>query len=547
MKIEATIESLTQVFINQERFYQIPDYQRPYSWDKEQLSYLVDDLFTAFSDNPTDVYFCGSLVLVPNESDDRFDIIDGQQRMTTFTILACVIKALYQDKLSEEALDFIKATVRDKYREDKKKLRFLTDEQYQLDFEVTVLNGVEFKNVKNIEAEFKNNRYLLNAYMLRNFIEERINETNIDINDFFLWLYKKVVLTVITCPSQDSAIQIFNVLNDRGMPLSPIDILKSTLMRVLTEEQRKAFRSKWEDVNSKLKYADLTMDSLLTTYLYYQIATNPKKRVDKELLDVFRCKESLTIMYDLDKFADAYITASTDNNKYTYCLMYLQHKIYWTSIIATAITEGYPETEKLKSLLVAYYYQNWVAGATVARIKQTSFNVIKLIKAGKSINDIAYEMKTNLDKYATTKTFKEEVNSTFVFGKKWDRALLLLVEYALCDDSKQNFIPLGKKLHLEHILPQTPVDAWLKDFNDEERAQWTDSLANLTLLSMRKNIQASNLPFAEKVTAYKNKDNVVTAFQLTQNILSANSWNVEALEKRKNELNEVIMKHLDVF
>lgn len=550
MKIEAEVKNIKKILVNDEKFYQIPDYQRPYSWDKDNLSDLIDDLVIAYIQNKDDTYFCGSLVLVENKQDARFDIIDGQQRITTFTILACVFRDCYLASLSTKAKDYINSSIQDKYESHKRKLKFLTNEQYQIDFEETVLKGIDFNIIGNIEKSFPNNRYLQNSFYLKFFLEEKLKENEIsDINEFVIWFYENIVMTVISCPSQDSAIQIFAVLNDRGMPLSPIDILKSKLMQTLDNEDRKAFKSKWELVNSNLIFFNFDIDGMLNTYLYYKIATNPESRLDKKLWEVFENegRSSLEIIKEISDFSECYIKVLTAEDKNVYCLKYLKHKIYWTSILSTAFFSNYNELEDLKKVLVAYYYQNWIAGATVARIKQTSFNILKLVKKGEPISEIKNEINKNLINYTTTNKFVDEIKGDFVYGRKWDRAILLLIEYFLSDDNKQNFIPINDKLNLEHILPITPTDFWKQRFNDEERKKWTNSLANLTLLSMRKNVQAKNSSFEEKLDSYKNKDNVATSFLITQKIFECNDWNIFELEKREEFLVEKIMDRLNIF
>lgn len=551
MEIKAKIENIKNILVNDERFYQIPDYQRPYSWDKDNLADLIDDLVNSYSLNKDENYFCGSLVLVNDENSERFDIIDGQQRTTTFTILACVFRDIYFEKLGAKAKDYITSSIQDKYDENRRKLKFLTDVKYQNNFEQTVLKKIDFKEIKNIEKDIKDNKYLQNAYFLRNFLIEKVDENKIEINDFIIWFYEKVVLTVIICPSQDTAIQIFNVLNDRGMPLSSIDILKSSLMLELqdSKEDRNTFKSVWSEINSTLKFNDFDIEGMLTTYLYYKIATNPKSRLDKELLAVFKKekKDSLAIVNEIDKFSKAYIKLLTMNDKYVFCLKYLKHKIYWNAILTTAIFIDYKDTEKLKELLVAYYYQNWIAGATVARIKQTSFNLLKLVKSNKPINKIQKEMKANLDKYNTTKTFKDEIVGAWVYGRKWDRAILLLIEYFSNDSENPTFQPINSKLHLEHILPQTVTEEWKNIFSDEDIELWTNSLSNLTLLSMRKNIQAKNYSFAEKKRAYENKDNVVSSFKITQDVLKYNQWTIDEMKDRESKLVTKIDEKLDLF
>lgn len=373
-KIDVELKTLKKILADNELFYQIPDYQRPYSWDKENVSELIDDLSFAYINNKDEDYFCRSLVLVDNE---RFDIIDGQQRITTFTILACVFRELYKNQLERKALDYIEESIQDKYDNNKRKLRFLTGDNYQIDFEQTILKGITFKDKVNFDREFANNHYLQNAHYLKQFLVEKINENTINPNDFLIWVFEKVVLTVIITRNLDNAIRIFNVLNDRGMPLSPIDILKSSLMTKLSKEDRRAFKMKWKIINQRVEATELfDIEDMLNTYLYYKLGSNPSARVDKELLTIF-IKENLDPLMaisEIDKFSKAYLEAIDAEDKYVYLLRYLQHRIYWHSILSTAIFLGYSEIPELKKILVAYYYQNWIAGATVARIKQTSYN-----------------------------------------------------------------------------------------------------------------------------------------------------------------------------
>ena len=554
MEIKASIESLKKVLCDDERFYQIPDYQRPYSWDKDNVSDLISDLVTSYINNIEENYFCGSLVLVQGDK-GRLDIIDGQQRVTTFTILACVIRDLYYDILDEKQKDYIKLSIQDKYENTKRKLKFLTNDKYQLDFEETVLKKINFISNKNdYEKDFPKNRYLQNAHFIRDNIKENFGNFNIDVNKFVIWLYEKIVLTTILCPNADSAIRIFNVLNDRGMPLSPIDILKSSLMqRILNEEDKNTFKVSWEAIITKLEFDDIAFEDMLNSYLYYKLGDNPSVRIDTELMDIFKkenkLENPLEIISEIKKFSDSYIEILTLKNKYIFCLKYLKHRIYWTSILASAKFVKYKDFDKLIKYLMAYYYQNWIAGKTVANIKQTSFNIIKSIKKDDNIDEIIKLMQENLKKYETTNMFENELNINNHYERNWAKPLLILVEYFWTDsqNEQQSFIPLSSKLHLEHILPQTTNEFWNNIFTIEQREIWTNSLANLVLLSLRKNIQAQNYDFNSKKEAYFNNDNVVTSFHTTRDIKEICEWNEKELKLRKDKLVNKINEIISIF
>ncbi|GMO25804.1 MAG: hypothetical protein Pg6A_13120 [Termitinemataceae bacterium] len=246
-EIEVELKTVKKILNDSDAFYQVPDYQRPYSWDKENISELIDDLTFAYTNNKSEKYFCGSLVLVKDA--ERYDVIDGQQRLTTFTILSCVIRDSFSDKLDQKSKDYIKRAIQDEYEENERKLTFITGEQMQIDFEETILKSIKFKSNVNPEKEFKENIYLQNAHYIKFFLDEKLKELNIEPNDFIQWVFENVVLTVIITNDLDNAIRIFNVLNDRGLPLSPMDILKSSLMQKLSTEDRQAFKIKWENIN----------------------------------------------------------------------------------------------------------------------------------------------------------------------------------------------------------------------------------------------------------------------------------------------------------
>jgi hypothetical protein len=156
-------------------------------------------------------------------------------------------------------------------------------------------------------------------------------------------------------------------------------------------------------------------------------------------------------------------------------------------------------------------------------------------------------MKSNLDKYSTTKTYEDEINGSWIYGRKWDKAILLLIEYFTDDSENPTYQPINNKLHLEHILPQTATGYWKDIFDDENREMWTNALANLTLLSMRKNIQAQNYSFDEKKKAYQDKDNVVSSFKITQDILTYQNWTLKELEEREEKLMIKLEEKINLF
>ncbi len=559
-KLAVELKNLISLFSSdakKENFYQIPNYQRPYSWNKDNISQLLDDLFNAYESSKYEEYFCGSIVLVDNEKDNRSDIIDGQQRFTTFTIFFCVLKTLYKNELSNQHKDALNEAIHDRYNATEYRLRFRTDDKNENDYEQSIVSesGIKFDSKikqNQIEKKFENNKYLQNAYHLKYFFENLDSRPdNLDINDFIEFLMNNVVFAVIKSSNTDNAIRIFNVLNDRGLPLSPVDILKSSLMTSLDEESRKTFKSDWDKVYEKIEQ-NFDFYDMLQSYLYYKLASNPNKRIDEELLEVYKKENTgkinaLKAMNEISKFADCYLDVLSSGDKYIYSLKYLRHTIYWTTILATAKFLDYESFGALEKYIVAYYYQNWIAGATLARIKQTSFNIISAIKKRRSISEIKDLMKKNLEKYETTQDFKSNLSSCNVYQYAWCKSVLFVCEYFSTDNDKVNFLPLDKSIWIEHILPETPTDEWKKNFSDEQIEKLTHCIGNLTPLSLRKNVQARNYSFTKKKETYSAKDNVATSFYITQQVLQNDSWQPKNIEDRQTEIIGKLYSLFDIF
>ncbi|NHA52808.1 HNH endonuclease family protein, partial [Helicobacter pylori] len=226
------------------------------------------------------------------------------------------------------------------------------------------------------------------------------------------------------------------------------------------------------------------------------------------------------------------------------------------------------EIEALKELLVKFYYQDWVAGQTKTTRSQTCCNIIKALKENKSVESIAsIVVKKYLDDKNITQRFRDNLKDSKLYEKfyfagksvkknSWLKPILILVEYFVSDDPYPKRIQMDKNLHVEHILPQNPDPSsqWVKDFSEEERGLYTHSLANLTLLGGTKNAQASNLDFKEKKEIYMGnavklgKDKrgrekpfkVMTCYKMTIDVAQYTEWTPKSLEKRKEELIQII-------
>ncbi|GAA7434056.1 DUF262 domain-containing protein [Helicobacter pylori] len=551
-------------------YYQIPIYQRPYQWTEKNCKKLLDDLFSSYELYNESDYFCDSLVLIAIGTDSKtkaktYDIVDGQQRLSTFILLAKVLATLYDKDLNKISRDFLEKSLGDTDKEKRERLNFnAIGFNSKTDFKdaLTSFNDAP-------KSDDKNN-YLKNAICLKNYIRDKEIE---DINDFIEWLYLRVVFVKTTCSNMSMALRIFSVLNARGLPLHAIDVFKVELQKKLfIEKDQEEFASCWNVLCKKCKENKSKFpkrkenkreknaaEILFSWYLTYLNPVTSGKSMEERLADQFEKLDKTPFEYleNVEAFYNAYCKVLEMQDWHAHLLSYLASD-FWRVILCTSILHHYSDQdiEALKKLLVKFYYQNWVVEQKEPK-KQTNCNIIRALKEEQSVESIASIVKKYLDDNKITQRFKEKLEDDHLYKKhtkasknSWLRPVLILVEYSISDDPRPKRIQKDD-FHIEHILPQKPNSSsqWVKDFSKEERELYTHSLANLTLLGGEKNAQASNLDFKEKKEIYMGKltlgnkktFRVMTCYNMTKNdVCRYTEWTPNSLEKRKKELIGII-------
>jgi uncharacterized protein with ParB-like and HNH nuclease domain len=542
-------KTIEQIFGDTEAFYNMPIYQRPYAWDKERVEQLWYDILEAYKNNLQDKeidknYFLGSVVVV--DKGKYQDVVDGQQRLTTLTILFCTLRDMKVFNEEDDEYYLIQESIA---KRNKKRLTLTTHSNNQALFEETIINGIDFNKSKK---DLKENRFLQTAYYFRNLIlkAQDINSEDYieDFKDFINYIFNKTTMIKVVCYDENFAIKLFSVLNDRGLDLTPADIIKAYLMEPLVNDEVKlnSFIEVWKQIESILNYTDEKMEGILNLYLYYLIAQNPKKSLQDELKREFKAKDSQKIVLDIKKFAQNYSDIiNNKSDRFISMLRYLPHNVYWKSILTTAKHLEYKDFDKLKELITKYFYQSWIAGGTSNRIKQTAFNVLKKVKNNEPIENIKEIILENLKRYDS---YEKSLDSEYIFWEKWLKPLLLAIEYTRWE--KLDFIPLERNLQIEHILPQS-WDAkkswngenlnWKDKFSKEEAENLVNSLGNLTLLTGKKNIEASNCNFDKKQEIYKGNSGKgfdgKISFEITKEIIDEyEDWTPKTISKRYEKL-----------
>ncbi|WQS09362.1 DUF262 domain-containing protein [Helicobacter pylori] len=563
-KIESNDSHLRGI-LKDELYYQIPIYQRPYQWTEENCEKLLDDLFFNYEDDREGDYFCGSLVLITISKDSKattYDVVDGQQRLSTFILLAKVLATLYSERLTEESRDYLQESLITKYGK-KDRLNFNAigfNSKKDFQYALTSFNDAHVGNNKN--------NYLKNAVCLKNYLRKKEIE---NINDFIEWLYFRVVFITITCPDADKALRIFNVLNARGLALNATDIFKGELLKHAKEHEQEEFVSRWNALSQKCSDNDLKIETLFSWYLTYLNPVTSKEKTEKRLVTWFKNlnKTPLEYLKGVEDFYNAYGEVLEMQDRHAYLLSYKDDD-HLCVMLCASLLHHYSDQDigALKELLVKFYYQDWVAGQTKTTRSQTCCNIINALKEKKSVENIASIVKKYFNDKNITQRFKENLQDSNLYtkfylingksGKKnsWLKPILILANYFMSDNANPAYIKMDDDLHVERILPQNPDPSsqWVKDFSEEERELYTHSLANLTLLGGKKNTkalsQALNQDFKEKKEIYMGKpvalDNkktfkVMTCYDMTKNdVCRYTEWTPKSLEKRKEELIEII-------
>lgn len=465
-----------------EAYYQIPIYQRPYQWTEENCEKLLDDLLSSYECYKESDYFCGSLVLIAIGTDSAtnaktYDIVDGQQRLSTFILLAKVLATLYNNEVLNDktSRDFLEKSLGDTDGEKRKRLTFNAMGLNAKDDFVYALE--HFNDSQASKNKNNKNNYLKNAVCLKNYLKEKEIK---DINHFIKWLYFKVVFIKTTCPNVSMALRIFSVLNARGLPLHAIDVFKVELLKKLANKKdQEEFVSRWSALHQKCsgneskfpkrkenKRGKNAAEILFSWYLAYLNPVTSGKSMEERLADQFERlnKPPLEYLKGIEDFYNAYCKVLEMQDWHAHLLSYLASD-FWRIILCTSILHHYSDQdiETLKELLVKFYYQNWVAGRTKSQIEQTCCNIINALKEKKSIENIASIVKKYLDDKNITQRFRDNLQDSKLYEKhkkasrnSWLKPILILVEYFMSDNANPAYIKMDDDLHVERILPPKP-------------------------------------------------------------------------------------------
>lgn len=232
-------------------FFVVPDYQREYVWEADkQVEQLLSDIDEAYSADSKKEYFIGTTVVFNNNGSN--ELIDGQQRTTTLFLALCAFKSVFNEYGIDHATidQCIANTTLDDDGNDVHKYHLLL----QYEDASHILEQIANDNIPSEDSLTKSGELLVAAYQrLRDFFAAYCKEDPSEVKKFFMYFFRKIKFIQISTPDINDALKIFETVNDRGVGLNPMDLLKNLIFRQVPREKFDKLKDKWRELISILE------------------------------------------------------------------------------------------------------------------------------------------------------------------------------------------------------------------------------------------------------------------------------------------------------
>lgn len=558
--------------------FEVPLYQREYSWELEQISDLFYDIQNS---DPDEGHFLGSLLLY--EVGAVRQIIDGQQRLTTvFLFLHSILKALNAiDDKSDMVKDGI-STIQPIIYQKKKRV---SDQSTSIEPRLTtgnrdkklfkaILQGQELKGKK--DGRRKSHKLLINA--VEEFIDPKIKgilqSDGVTALSFFLDQITACQYIVMTAQKAEDQKLLFKTLNSRGAKLSESDLIKNEVCNSVTgndkEKKIQEAVTLWDEMREILDKDNANVD----LFLFHFINSLPNaqkirheiilkvsgKDVEQDRIIekpnnyppipekfVFAAYESILkgigdpiIFLDELKFAASlYVIISNPTvNKFE---KHDKSFIYLQGLKALNITKCYPLLLRGKQLLNQKNFEKLAKSIEALSLKHSLtkrepkdlekfyFEQLNTLKSDEDIDDIIGSIKQN-----PTMKDEETFKKHFLDAAPKSNISKMIIQRII--KHHQEAVDFSQKnIWFEHIMPQTPDGKWnllTEGGNRDKYEVYVHSLGNLTYLMDVKNMGASNRDFEDKQKLYYNSSLIT----ITKELLKYTDWNFDTIEHRQIEL-----------
>lgn len=547
--LTAKEQSLAKIF-SDDYVFTIPGYQRPYAWGREQAQELLDDLLGALTAAPVQLseaapYFLGSIVLIKAETVPDATVVDGQQRLTTLTLLLSAIRATVGD---DELQKDITACIYEKgslVKGTQARYRLILRERDRDFFRQYVQHENGLEDLAKLTTVLPDAQSRLRANALV-FMEGLAKMSQAELMRLVQFVITRCYLVTVATPDLDSAYRIFGVLNSRGLDLSATDILKAEIIGGIAPALRDTYTKKWEDEEEdlgrdefgelfshiRMVYRKAKPQGTLLKEFYEHVAPTkqPQKFVDDVLLPM---AQAFSELRDADYASTHH---AEEVNEHLRWLNRLEFKDW----VPPALTFFVSHRQQPDAVLAFFRDLERLGYSMLAR--KTGVNdrierfsaLTNAVEAGADLSLTTSPLQLSSDEQYQTYTALS--GPLYETHSPRALALLLLRLDRLMSDGSASY--QHQVVSVEHVMPQQPAPnsqwaTWVPD--KAEHQLWVHRLGNLTLLSRKKNSSASNRDFDWKKSAYFSKGGVC-AFALTTQVLQYAEWHTEAMQQRQESL-----------
>lgn len=547
LRIEAAHKKIAEVF-SKEYAFTIPAYQRPYAWETTQVKELLTDLKDAMApESRSDgFYFLGSIVLVKTHGSPASRVVDGQQRLTTLTILFSVIRDLTEEVETQGSREKYIKQVANKDEGIPETLRLQLRQKDQAFFEKHVQTREATNSLPSLDGYAGSKRRIVeNTNTIRTELQEMGEEKRSELLRFLL---QSCYLVVVEVPTQTAARRIFTVLNARGMDLAATDILKADLLERAGEDKEDQLSQRWEDIEIALE-RDRFSDLFTHIRMIFE-RDKPRSALETgfpEHVPIFREDPIVFMDNVLEPFSDAFTLSLNDESlrqrfgaktaDLVRSLNRLDNKDWLPPLLLCLRQSSVGARDDVPEIVFQLerlaYFLFMVRADVNARMSRYADVLDELEPRNRNSTK---ERSTGL-KITQSESFSlfKALDGDVYLATRVVKPILLRLEQASNDGSANYDYPT---ISVEHVCPQTVQDEseWAKWYpNQEERSEWVHSLGNLVLLNFRKNVSASNYEFQVKKDVYFAPNNSC-AFTLTNEVREYDTWTLDDLDKRQREV-----------
>lgn len=537
----------------QNRKFVIPDYQRPYKWDIEKCETLWNDIedFSKQGAKQGVNYFLGTIVSYLNG--DNKEIIDGQQRITSFMLLLRSFYKKLEDMVENNTdviglksqlapciwdIDPISQRVTDK-REIHIVSEVATEEDNET-FHKILETGIVEKNATD--------NYSKNYSFFKEKCDKYAQKNPMQWKQLCVTILHKCIVLPIECDVQDTALTIFSTLNDRGMPLADSDIFKAQIYRNYErKEKEKEFTDTWKELTRICKEGGFEINDVFRYYTHILRARKNDKSKEIALRRFYagdkykylRSPNLMTEIMDLAFFWRFINTEKEPDIEYSYsfsirahmwlhCLSHYPNE-YWK--YATSVfylknkTSQTFETdfENFLKKLMAFLFAKFIERPTVNAIRDDVYN--SCISITKNDN-LKYNFTLN------EPSLNQQIEK--LSSSRISKALLLL--YAYLNPRQTEIIP--STFDIEHIFPKKWQDTNYNGWERHEADLYLDKLGNKIVLERKLNIQAGNGYFGNKKNKYKSSK-IAAVLELAN--YPNNDWVKDDIESRETKFKKELI------